>query len=417
MLNGAQGSLQIKSESSKRGMMITLFLCFIFAIIEGFDLQSMGVAAPRMKAEMLLSSAQMGWIFSAAVLGTLPGALIAGRLSDSIGRKKVLIACILIFGLMSLLTPFVHDYNAMLLVRFLTGLGMGGALPIVITMVSEAVPEQYKATAVSSMYCGMPLGGFFTSVVALSLTADHEWRYIFYFGGIAPLVLVPFLIFLLPESKAYLNKNTTTETTQKPSIISVLFAKPRILITSSLWLSFFGTLLVLTLLQNWLPTLISGLGLSKEQASYIQMGFNLGGSIGVLILGFMLDRMNKFVIVSCVYAGILISLVSLAYSNTTLMFTLSAAGCGMFVIGCQSILYSLAAQYYPTEMRGTGVGAAVAIGRIGAFVGPLFAGYLLSVGQSEIFVIASSIPMILLAAISALILLSRSVKKADSSAE
>ncbi|HCA5188285.1 TPA: 3-(3-hydroxy-phenyl)propionate transporter MhpT [Acinetobacter baumannii] len=412
MENRIQRSVHQEGNTSKRAMIMTLVLAFIFAMIEGFDLQSMGVAAPRMKAEMLLTSAEMGWIFSAAVLGTLPGALIAGRIADSIGRKKVLITCILVFGLMSLLTPFVHDYIALLVVRFFTGLGMGGALPIVITMVSEAVPEKYKATAVSSMYCGMPIGGFFTSVVALSLTADHEWRHIFYIGGVAPLILVPILIFLLPESKAYLNK-VNTENSQKPSMGSVLFSKSRVSITTSLWLSFFGTLLVLTLLQNWLPTLISGLGLTKQQASYIQMGFNLGGSLGVLILGFMLDRMNKFITVCAVYTGILISLIGLAYSSSTLSFTLSAAGCGMFVIGCQSILYSLAAKYYPTEMRGTGVGAAVAVGRIGAFVGPLFAGYLLSIGQSEIFVIAASIPMILLAAISALFLLRRPEQKSN----
>lgn len=390
--------------SSKKAAVITLLLCFLFAIIEGFDLQSMGVAAPRMKAEMLLSSSEMGWVFSAAVLGTLPGAMLAGRLADSIGRKKVFISCILIFGLMSLLTPFTQQLNSLLLVRFLTGLGMGGALPIVITMVSEAVSEKYKATAVSAMYCGMPIGGVLTSVVALSLTADHEWRHIFYFGGIAPLLLVPVLIFFLPESKAYLNKTANSPATH-PSLMTVLFAKPRILITSSLWLSFFGTLLVLALFQNWLPTLISGLGLNKAQASYIQIGFNLGGSIGILILGFMLDRLNKFVIVASVYSGILLSLIGLAYSNSAFSFTLFATGCGMFVIGCQSILYTLAAKYYPTEMRGTGVGAAVAIGRIGAFSGPLVAGYLLGTGQSEIVVIASSIPMILLAAISALILL------------
>ncbi len=398
--------------SSKKVAVITLLLCFLFAIIEGFDLQSMGVAAPRMKAEMLLSSTEMGWVFSAAVLGTLPGAMLAGRLADSIGRKKVFISCILIFGLMSLLTPFTQQLNSLLLVRFMTGLGMGGALPIVITMVSEAVSEKYKATAVSAMYCGMPIGGVLTSVVALSLTADHEWRHIFYFGGIAPLLLVPVLIVFLPESKAYLNKTANSPAT-RPSLVTVLFAKPRILITSSLWLSFFGTLLVLALFQNWLPTLISGLGLNKEQASYIQIGFNLGGSIGILILGFMLDRLNKFLIVAGVYTGILISLIGLAYSNSAFSFTLFASGCGMFVIGCQSILYTLAAKYYPTEMRGTGVGAAVAIGRIGAFSGPLVAGYLLGTGQSEIVVIASSIPMILLAAISALILLRKPIHSVE----
>lgn len=109
---------------------------------------------------------------------------------------------------------------------------------------------------------------------------------------------------------------------------------------------------MLALLQNWLPTLIAGLGLTKHQASYIQMGFNLGGSVGVLVLGLMLDRFNKIMIAMCAYTGIFLSLIGLAYSHTTVAFTLSAAGCGMFVIGCQSILYTLAATYYPTEMRG-----------------------------------------------------------------
>lgn len=384
--------------------LLTLILCFIFAVVEGFDLQSMGVAAPRMKVEMLLDSGQMAWIFSAAVLGTLPGAIVAGRYADTLGRKKVLIICLFIFGSMSLLTPSIKVYEGLLLVRFLTGLGMGGALPLVITMASEAVQDQYKATAVSMMYCGMPLGGFLTSIIALYLNAAEQWRHIFYFGGIVPLLLIPVLVYLLPESKAYLHQRQL-EHKQKYRLWDVLFNQKRFWVTSNLWLSFFGTLLVLTLLQNWLPSLIFGLGLTPEQASYVQMGFNLGGSLGILFFGFSLDRFNKFAIVSLGYLGILVSLIGLAVSQHLFAFTLSAAGCGMFVIGCQSMLYSLAAKYYPTAMRGTGVGAAVAIGRVGAFVGPLFAGYLLSIGQSEIFVIVSSIPMILLAAITALILL------------
>lgn len=400
----------IKENNSKvatflnQSTLLTLALCFFFAIVEGFDLQSMGVAAPRMKVEMLLESGQMAWIFSAAVLGTLPGAIIAGRFSDALGRKKVLIICLFIFGLMSLLTPSIKVYEELLLVRFLTGLGMGGALPLVITLASEAVQDKYKATAVSIMYCGMPLGGFLTSIIALYLNAAEQWRHIFYFGGIVPLLFIPVLVYLLPESKAYLNQDQL-EHQQKHRLWDVLFNKKRVWLTCNLWLSFFGTLLVLTLLQNWLPSLIFGLGLTPEQASYVQMGFNLGGSLGILFFGFTLDRYNKFAIVSFGYLGILISLIGLAISKHTFAFTLSAAGCGMFIIGCQSMLYSLAAKYYPTAIRGTGVGAAVAIGRVGAFVGPLFAGYLLSIGQSEIFVIVASIPMILLAAITALILL------------
>lgn len=107
---------------------LTLLLCFAIAIFEGFDLQSMGVAAPRMRAEFMLDNAQMAWAFSAAILGTLPGAILGGRLADIVGRKKILILSILLFGIMSLLTAFAADYNLLLLIRFLTGLGMGGGV-------------------------------------------------------------------------------------------------------------------------------------------------------------------------------------------------------------------------------------------------------------------------------------------------
>ncbi|WP_227515722.1 3-(3-hydroxy-phenyl)propionate transporter MhpT [Acinetobacter qingfengensis] len=383
----------------------TLFLCFIIAILEGFDLQSMGVAAPRMKAEMGLENSQMAWIFSAAVLGTLPGALLAGRCADIFGRKNVLITCIFLFGVMSLCTPFVGHFDLLILIRFLTGLGMGGALPLVITLVSEAVSERHKATAVSIMYCGMPVGGILSSVVALSLNADHEWRHIFYFGGICPILLVPFLIWLLPESRDYLALKQQSVLSEKIGFMHAIFSKQRIFITLCLWLSFFGTLLVLTLLQNWLPTLMTNLGASKATSNYVQIGFNLGGAIGALVLGILLDRINKHIVITLVYLGILASLSGLAFSAQSHTLIFAAACSGLFIIGCQSILYSLAAKYYPTHMRGSGVGAAVAVGRIGSFTGPLIAGYLLSMGQNEAFVIASSLPMILVAAIAALFLL------------
>ncbi len=158
---------------------LTLLLCFAIAIFEGFDLQSMGVAAPRMRAEFMLDNAQMAWAFSAAIIGTLPGAIIGGRLADIVGRKKILILSIMLFGIMSLLTAFATNYNLLLVIRFLTGLGMGGALPMMITVASEAVAENRKATAVSIMYSGIPFGGLLTSVVAMLMAGDAEWRHIF----------------------------------------------------------------------------------------------------------------------------------------------------------------------------------------------------------------------------------------------
>lgn len=383
----------------------TLLLCFAIAIFEGFDLQSMGVAAPRMRAEFMLDNAQMAWAFSAAILGTLPGAILGGRFADIIGRKKILIFSILLFGIMSLLTAYAANFSLLLLIRFCTGLGMGGALPMMITLASEAVPDQHKGTAVSVMYSGIPFGGLLTSVVAMSLAGDAEWRHIFYIGGIAPILLIPLIMRFLPESNDYLQRKVQAQ--QTTPFFEVLFAKERRMSTIQLWISFFCTLVVLYFLLNWLPLLMGAQGLSKLQANYVQMGYNVGGILGSVLMGVLLDKLRMSFVIKLIYLGILFSLCCLAISPTVALLALSAVGCGLFIVGGQSALYGLAAMYYPTEMRGTGVGAAVAIGRIGSFAGPLMAGFLLSLGQSSTIVIGSSIPVILIAAISALLLVKK----------
>lgn len=381
----------------------TLALCFAIAVFEGFDLQSMGVAAPRMRAEFGLDNAQMAWAFSAATLGTLPGALLGGRIADKIGRKKVLIFSILLFGIMSLLTAFANNYNLLIIIRFLTGLGMGGALPMMITLTSEAVSDQHKGTAVSIMYSGIPFGGMLTSFVAMALAGDSEWRHIFYIGGLAPILLIPLLLKYLPESKVYLAQH------HKPSTPywEVLFAKERRFSTLQLWVSFFCTLVVLYFLLNWLPLLMGAQGLNETEANYVQIGYNIGGIFGSILMGMMLDKLKMSSVIKFIYVGILFSLCCLAISPTVALLALSAVGCGLFIVGGQSALYGLAAMFYPTAMRGTGVGAAVAIGRIGSFAGPLLAGLLLSFGSSSTMVIGSSIPIILIAAIAALLLVRR----------
>lgn len=384
---------------------ITLLLCFAIAIFEGFDLQSMGVAAPRMRAEFMLDNAQMAWAFSAAILGTLPGAILGGRFADIVGRKKILIFSILLFGIMSLLTAYAANFSLLLLIRFCTGLGMGGALPMMITLASEAVPDQHKGTAVSVMYSGIPFGGLLTSVVAMSLAGDAEWRHIFYIGGIAPILLIPLIMRFLPESNDYLQRKVQAQ--QTTPFFEVLFAKERRMSTIQLWISFFCTLVVLYFLLNWLPLLMGAQGLSKLQANYVQMGYNVGGILGSVLMGVLLDKLRMSFVIKLIYLGILFSLCCLAISPTVALLALSAVGCGLFIVGGQSALYGLGAMYYPTEMRGTGVGAAVAIGRIGSFAGPLMAGFLLSLGQSSTIVIGSSIPVILIAAISALLLVKK----------
>lgn len=380
---------------------LTLFLCFCIAILEGFDIQSIGVAAPSIQAEFNLTKGQLGWIFSAATLGMFPGAIVAGRLSDKIGRKKILIFSVAIFGVMSLLTAFTTGFNSLVLIRFLTGVGMGGALPLIIAMSSESVSERWSATAVSIMYAGVPIGAAITALAAGMFTEVGQWKNIFYLGGLAPILILPLLALLLKETYT---KRPATKEIENNDFKFVLFGEGRLASTLQIWLSFLGTLIVLYFILNWLPVLMQSNGLSMKNVSNIQVSYQVGALLGVLSLGWLLSRIKIRTVVIMIYVGILVGLSALAMSKSLTGLMLSAALSGFFLTGGQSALYALAAKVYQKSMRGTGVGVAVAMGRIGSFIGPLLAGLIFSYNSSSSFVIGSSIPVIIIAAIAAIML-------------
>tara|TARA_R110002051_G_scaffold91872_1_gene161634 strand:- start:5956 stop:7236 length:1281 start_codon:yes stop_codon:yes gene_type:complete len=381
---------------------LTLFLCFCIAILEGFDIQSIGVAAPSIQAEFNLTKGQLGWIFSAATLGMFPGAIIAGRLSDKIGRKKILIFSVAIFGVMSLLTAFATGFSSLVLIRFLTGIGMGGALPLIIAMSSESVSERWSATAVSIMYAGVPIGAAITALAAGMFTEVGQWKNIFYLGGLTPLLILPLLALFLKET--YTKSQATEDIKQNNDFKFILFGEGRLASTLQIWLSFLGTLIVLYFILNWLPVLMQNNGLSMKNVSNIQVSYQVGALFGVLSLGWLLSRIKIRTVVIMIYAGILIGLSALAISKSLTGLMFSAALSGFFLTGGQSALYALAARVYQKSMRGTGVGVAVAMGRIGSFIGPLLAGLIFSYNSSSSFVISSSIPVIIIAAIAAIML-------------
>ncbi|KAF1038081.1 MAG: 3-(3-hydroxy-phenyl)propionate transporter [Burkholderia lata] len=383
----------------------TLALCFAIALLEGLDLQSVGVAAPRMAREFGLTVSQMGIAFSAGTFGLLPGAMLGGRLADRIGRKRVLIASVVLFGLLSIATAQVSTFAMLVVVRVLTGIGLGGAMPNLIALSSEAVDARSRSSAVAAMYCGIPFGGVIASLIGVLLAGDTEWRHIFYVGGAGPLLLVPLLAMLLPESRAYLDIAGTSAA--RTSVARTLFGDGRTISTLALWISYFCTLIVLYFLLNWLPSLMAARGLDREHVGLVQIAFNVGGGLGALGIGAALDRMRASRVVGGMYVGIVLSLAALAAAPGFASLAGAAFAAGMFVIGGQSVLYALAAIYYPTAMRGTGVGAAVAVGRLGSVVGPLAAATLLAAGRSAPVVIGASIPVTLVAAIAALLLIRR----------
>ncbi|PSS58429.1 3-(3-hydroxy-phenyl)propionate transporter MhpT [Pseudomonas sp. BBP2017] len=388
--------------TSSRRSTLTIALCFIVALIEGFDLQSAGTAAAGLRQSFALDPRMLGWVFSASIVGLLPGAFFGGWLADRIGRKKVLVAAVILFGLFSLWTAYVDTYPQLLLARLMTGLGLGAALPNLIALCAEAVTEQRRSTAISIMYAGVPLGGALAAVVAM-FAHDH-WQLTFIIGGLAPLLAVPLMLTLLPESMAF-QRNASA--TGRASTASALFGERRAGSTLALWLSYFFTLTVMYMLLNWLPSLLIGQGFSKPDAGMVQMLFNIGGALGSLLGGVLLDRCNPLKVVLCIYAGLLAALAGLGLSVGLTAMAAAGFAAGLFVMAAQLVLYALAPPLYPAAVRATGVGAAVAIGRLGSVSGPLAAGQILAAGAGTAGVLLAASPGLVVAALAAMRVLKR----------
>ncbi|NPT44020.1 3-(3-hydroxy-phenyl)propionate transporter MhpT [Paraburkholderia sp. 1N] len=399
-----------RSTNTRTHGAVTVGLCLIVALLEGLDLQSTGVAAPRMAREFHLAVAQMGWAFSIGALGLLPGAAIGGRLADKLGRKSVLMLSVALFGIFSIATTQVWDLHSLLAARFLTGLGLGAAMPNLIALCAEAAPLDQRNTAVGAMYCGMPFGAALAAVIGIVSPGDAGWRHIFYVGGVGPLLVLPLLAMFMRESahfvKARSNPGRLREAS--PGVAQALWKEGRAGTTVALWISYLGTLIVLYFLINWLPSLVLSRGLTRVQSGVVQMMFNIGGGIGAIVIASMMDRIGRRRTVAGMYLGIAVALAALVGASGGTSMAWGGLLAGLFLVGGQSVLYALASSIYPTEVRGTGVGAAVAVGRMGSILGPLIAGQLLAIGQSATVLLSASIPLIAIAAVAAWLVVGKS---------
>lgn len=381
----------------------TIALCLAIALLEGLDLQSAGVAGPRMAKEFHLAVAQMGWAFSAGAIGLLPGAALGGRLADRFGRKRVLMWSVALFGLFSLATTMVWNFESLLVARLLTGLGLGAAMPNLIALCSEAAGEQQRSTAVGAMYCGMPFGAAIAAVIGMLGTGEASWRHVFYVGGLGPIVMVPLLGLFLRESQQFVAAQASKAAKEgAPTVTQALWRAGRARTTIALWISYLGTLIVLYFLMNWLPSMVLARGLTRVQSNLVLMLFNIGGGIGAVAIATIMDRFGRRGTVIGMYVGIVAALTVLASAGGASSTAVGGLLCGFFIVGGQSVLYALAGHAYPTEVRGTGVGAAVAVGRLGSILGPLVAGQLFALGQSTSMLVGSSIPLVVIAALAAL---------------
>lgn len=385
--------------ASQRAVM-TVALCFAVALLEGFDLQSTGTAAPFMAKALGLNTEQLGWVFSAGLMGLLPGAFLGGWLADRAGRKPVLLAAVMLFGAFTWFTAHALSFPSLLLARLLTGLGLGAALPIIIAVASEAAAPHWRSTAVSLTYCGVPLGGALAAVISLAGVGD-DWRLVFQVGGAAPLAIAAGLLAWLPAGPVAASARHAAGASA-----ARLFSEGRGRHTLLLWLACFFTLTVLYMLLNWLPSLLMAQGYSRADAGYIQVLFNLGGAAGSFLTGRLMDRNRTALAVTVAYLGMLLSLAGLGLASTFVAMAVAGLAAGYCCIGGQLVLYALAPRLYPADMRGTGTGACVAVGRLGSMAGPLAAGHVLAAGGGVGGVLLAAAPGLVVAALATLALAS-----------
>ncbi|MDT8333905.1 MFS transporter [Roseomonas gilardii] len=386
-----------------QGMVMTL--CFLVVAIDGFDTAAIGFIAPALRAQWGVTPAQLAPLFGAGLFGLMVGAFLFGPLMDKIGRKRVLLGATAFFGAATLASCFATSVESLVALRFVTGLGLGGAMPAAITLTSEFCPERRRSTLVTLMFCGFTIGSAAAGLAASHIVAAYGWQGLLALGGLLPLLLVPVLWALLPESPRYLVLRDAPASRvaailariapgapldgavftgirrPKGSPVAQLFRGGLATGTLLLWLAFFMSLLVFYLLSSWLPLLITTAGFSVANASLMAATLATGGTVGAIIIGRLMDRFEPHRVLAASYllAGCFVALLgSTTAQPALLVFAIFGAGFG--VAGAQVGLNALSAAYYPTANRGTGVSWANAVGRIGSVLGSMVGGVLLSLG-------------------------------------
>jgi AAHS family 4-hydroxybenzoate transporter-like MFS transporter len=378
---------------------LILILCFLIVAVDGFDTAAMGYVAPALVQDWGIEKSSLGPVMSAALFGLAFGAIFAGPMADRVGRKKVLVLSVFFFGACSLATAFAPTIWWLTVLRFLTGLGLGAAMPNAVTLMSEYAPARRRAVLVNTMFCGFPLGSAAGGFFAAAIIPHYGWHSVLVFGGIVPLVLAVLLVAVLPESIRYMvvrqypaeqirkvlarvtgagvddaRAFTISETAPAAaSAIGTVLAPRYRLGSAMLWLTYFMGLVIFYLLTSWMPTLMKDAGFTLQRASFLTALFPLGGGIGTIAAGWFMDRFNPNKVIAITYAltGVLIYAVGQGAGGEQFVLGVLIFLAGTAMNGAQSSMPSLAAGFYPTQGRATGVAWMLGIGRFGGITGAL----------------------------------------------
>ncbi len=402
----------------------TMALCGTVIVLDGFDTQSIGFLAPSMAESLHIPIKNFGPIFVIALIGLMISSMLSGPIADRWGRRWPIVTCTLIFGLFAMLTARCTTFDQLLACRFLTGLGLGGALSNSVALMSEYAPRRQLAVIVSIMFCGMPTGAVLATRVSAVMLPRWGWQSVFYAGGVLPLTLTLLLILILPESVRYLEVSGANERNiskilarispdlantkisrsehqdqRRNAPVLALFTEGRAAGTVLLWIPFFMNLLMLYFVVFWLPALLRQDGNPVSAGATAIMLFSIGGIAGSFIEGNMMNRWGAFTVLLTEFICTTLLIASLAYSPSfTLTMTITFI-LGFVVQGAQGGLSAVAATFYPISIRSTGIGWCLGVGRIGSIVGPLIGGVMLKLNWSpREILLAGAIPALCAAA-------------------
>ena len=397
---------------------VVIALCALMVMIDGFDTQVIGMVAPAIAASWHVTPAAFGAVFGIGLFGGLIGVLALGTASDRFGRKPVLVAAIALFSGISLLTPLTSSLGALIAVRFVAGLGMGGALPGLIATTSEYLPKAVRTNITALMYCGFPLGSVLAGLVAAQMLPRFGWPSVFYVGSIIPLALLPLFAWQVPESVHFLAARGERERVErilarmKSSIrwngrlahmpdargspVAGLFAQGRALGTVLLWITLFLSLLLTVFLASWLPLLARTAGIDLNSSVLAVSALNIGGIIGCYIIGKLGNRYGAVKPIAIGYGlgSLGVALIGqIGHSGAGLLAAAFVAG--TLAVGAQMCAIGLAASFYDASLRATGVGWSLGSGRVGAVAGPALGGVLIAAGLStqSLFIVAGLVSL------------------------
>ena len=389
-----------------RFQVITLCVLALTVIVDGFDAQAIGFVAPAIVDDWHIDKSRLGLIFVAGTFGMLLGSLIFSVLADKFGRRPILIVSTVLFGASMMITGLVRSVPELELLRFFTGLGLGAIMPNAMALASEISPRGQRVTLMMLVSCGFTLGAVLGGFLCGALIPLLGWRPIFFLGGLAPLAIAGLLYFYVAESMQFLAAKGRdpaqigkTLSRIDPSHIwssatrylsggnagakpiRELFQQGRAPITLALWVINIMNLFALAFLASWLPTIARGMGLTLPTAVAVGTALQIGGVVGTLAMGPLIDRWGFFKVLLIVFVAGLVAVSAIGVHEISLVFLFAAVViAGVSVVGGQPAVNALAAHFYPTALRSTGVGWSLGIGRIGSISGPLLGGEMIKAG-------------------------------------